>query len=264
MPKTEEFRERVSTLERSHETLESAIAGLSAHDLSGPSYCSEWSIAQVLSHLGSGAEIFKRFGEAGSSGAEPPARDSFPAVWDEWNRKDPEQQAADCLEADRSFIDFFKSWSEAQIETFELSFFGMDTDAPRFVSLRLSEHVLHTWDIVVMREQDATLPTAAARVLLGTIDSVAGRIGKAVEGPMQIHVETTDPERSFLLSVDEGVALDPDAGAAGRDAASARLELPSESFVRLVVGRLDPAHTPSSVSADGVDLDDLRAVFPGF
>ena len=39
--------------------------------------------------------------------------------------------------------------------------------------------------------------------------------------------------------------------------------LPAEAFVRLVYGRLDPDHTPSSVSADGVDLDLLRSAFPG-
>jgi hypothetical protein len=34
--------------------------------------------------------------------------------------------------------------------------------------------------------------------------------------------------------------------------------------VRLVYGRLDAEHTPGSVKADGVDLDVLRSVFPGF
>jgi hypothetical protein len=34
--------------------------------------------------------------------------------------------------------------------------------------------------------------------------------------------------------------------------------------VRLVYGRLDAEHTPAAVETDGVDLDQLRAVFPGF
>lgn len=33
--------------------------------------------------------------------------------------------------------------------------------------------------------------------------------------------------------------------------------------MRLVYGRLDPGHTPASVVATGVDLDTLRATFPG-
>jgi hypothetical protein len=41
------------------------------------------------------------------------------------------------------------------------------------------------------------------------------------------------------------------------------LELPSEAFIRLVYGRLDPAHTPA-VNGSPTLLDDLRAAFPGF
>ena len=39
--------------------------------------------------------------------------------------------------------------------------------------------------------------------------------------------------------------------------------MPAEAFIRLVYGRLDDAHT-GDVEVDGCDLDDLRAVFPGF
>jgi hypothetical protein len=35
-----------------------------------------------------------------------------------------------------------------------------------------------------------------------------------------------------------------------------------EAFIRLVYGRLDPAHSPR-VEAAGADLDELRQIFPG-
>jgi hypothetical protein len=41
------------------------------------------------------------------------------------------------------------------------------------------------------------------------------------------------------------------------------LELPSEAFIRLVYGRLDPAHTPE-VSGRPTVLEELRRAFPGF
>ena len=41
------------------------------------------------------------------------------------------------------------------------------------------------------------------------------------------------------------------------------LELPSEAFIRLVYGRLDPAHTPA-VTGSPTLLDELRTAFPGF
>jgi hypothetical protein len=47
----------------------------------------------------------------------------------------------------------------------------------------------------------------------------------------------------------------------GGDPPAPDLELPAEAFVRLVYGRLDPAHTPP-VSGTA-DLDELRSVFPG-
>jgi hypothetical protein len=40
------------------------------------------------------------------------------------------------------------------------------------------------------------------------------------------------------------------------------LELPAESFCRLVYGRLDADHSPA-VPANGEVLDLLRRVFPG-
>jgi hypothetical protein len=40
--------------------------------------------------------------------------------------------------------------------------------------------------------------------------------------------------------------------------------MPAEAFVRLVYGRLDPAHTPASITGDPADLDHLRQVFTGF
>ena len=39
----------------SHERLSRLVGQLGPDEVAGPSYCTEWSIAQVLSHLGSGA-----------------------------------------------------------------------------------------------------------------------------------------------------------------------------------------------------------------
>ena len=40
--------------------------------------------------------------------------------------------------------------------------------------------------------------------------------------------------------------------------------MPAEALLRLAYGRLDPAHTPARSTADPADLDQLRAIFPGF
>jgi hypothetical protein len=71
-------------------------------------------------------------------------------------------------------------------------------------------------------------------------------------------VSTSDPERHFLLETGEAVSLAESDGEDGLP----ELRLPAEAFVRLVYGRLGPAHTPP-VEADSVDLDELRQLFPG-
>jgi hypothetical protein len=51
------------------------------------------------------------------------------------------------------------------------------------------------------------------------------------------------------------------AHAAAADAPTASVSLPSESFLRLVYGRLDDA---ADVMSSGVTLAELKSVFPGF
>ncbi|MGD0394427.1 MAG: hypothetical protein ABSC41_17515 [Acidimicrobiales bacterium] len=73
-----------------------------------------------------------------------------------------------------------------------------------------------------------------------------------------IAVRTDQPRRDFSIE------LSPDAVTfgAGDQSRQPALELPAEAFVRLVYGRLDPDHTPSTVRDPGV-LEELREVFPG-
>lgn len=71
----------ISALRHSHDALRANAEPLDAAALQQPSYASQWSIAQVLSHLGSQAEIFGMFLAAGLAGEEPPGRDAFPPIW---------------------------------------------------------------------------------------------------------------------------------------------------------------------------------------
>src|SRR5579863_10399428 len=92
----------IGALRHSHDRLQAVVEPLGLADLEQRSYASEWSIAQVLSHLGSGAEIFGLFLEAGMTGQEPPGRDAFVPVWNIWNAKGPLAQATDGLQADEA------------------------------------------------------------------------------------------------------------------------------------------------------------------
>ena len=81
---TPSLDELTAALTLSHERLVAAVEPLSDDEVTGPSY-HDWTIAQVLSHLGSSAEIFTRFVEAGASGKPAPGADDFHPVWDRRN-----------------------------------------------------------------------------------------------------------------------------------------------------------------------------------
>ena len=55
----------ISALRNSHDRLRAAVEPLTREQLEQRSYASEWSVAQVLSHLGSQAEIFSLFLDSG-------------------------------------------------------------------------------------------------------------------------------------------------------------------------------------------------------
>jgi MDMPI C-terminal domain len=81
--------------------------------------------------------------------------------------------------------------------------------------------------------------------------------GKAADVDRPMTVRTTDPRRDLVLTLGpEAVAPSPSGPESDPD-----LELPAESFIRLVYGRLDPDHTPVLKRRD--ILAALRQAFPG-
>ncbi len=255
---TSPAREWISTLRHSHERLASVIKPLTPDELTGRSYDAEWTIAQVLSHLGSGAEIAQLTLAAALSGSTV-ERDAFQPVWDVWNAKSPQEQAADCLAADDAHIHRLEGLADAELERIRYEFFGMDLDATGLVRMRLSEHALHTWDIAVALDPAAEVDPAAVSLLTSHIPVVARWAGGPAgeEFQVRLHGSTTD----FLLAVAGSVSLTP----WPEDGAGvAELGMPDEALLRLVYGRLDPAHTPAAITGDPADLDRVRAVFPGF
>ena len=134
----------------------------------------------------------------------------------------------------------------------------MDTDITGLARMRVSEHAVHTWDVAVALDPSATVAPDAVGLLIDTVGQLATWSAKPDGKPRRIRVSTSDPERHFLLETGEAVSLAESDGEDGLP----ELRLPAEAFVRLVYGRLGPAHTPP-VEADGVDLDELRQLFPG-
>jgi uncharacterized protein (TIGR03083 family) len=249
----------IDVLRHSHDALRELAEPLTADQLQQRSYDTEWSIAQVLSHLGSQAEVFNLFLDAGLSGQDPPGRDAFPPIWDAWNARSPQAQAADSLQANEALIRRFESLDDEQKKRFRLQLFGMDADMTGLLRMRVGEHAVHSWDVAVALDPAARVAPDAVGLLIDTLGPLAARSGKPDGAKLRLRVSTTDPERQFTLESGETVTLEPAAG----DEPLPELRLPAEALLRLAYGRLDPGHTPP-VEAREVDLDQLRRIFPGF
>ena len=242
------------------QALAAAAESLTDDQLVAPSYCRDWNIAQVFSHLGSASESFGLYLEAGLAHTDPPGPEAAAPIWAKWDAMTPDAQRTESLAASAAFLARVDAIPSTEVASFQMQLFGMDVDVARLLGMRLAETAIHTWDIVVMNDPSAVLPADAVDDMIDHLADLAMWSGKADGGPMDVEIVTTDPIRFFKLTVADAVALSPSAS----EHTSATLRMPSEALVRLVYGRLDPEHTPASVEAEGVDLDAVRAVFPGF
>jgi len=197
---------------------------------------------------------------AGLSGEEPPGQDAFPPIWEAWNARAPEAQARDSVAANEALVGRLETLDPEQTRSFHVSAFRRELDLAGLLQLRLSEHAIHAWDIEVSFSPGATVLPGAVELLVDYLPAMAARVGKPNQKATTLQVLTSEPERRFAL-VTDGVRLEP----WSEQTASGTLRIPAEALLRLVYGRLDPAHTPAlELDAPDGSLDDLRATFPGF
>ena len=165
--------DRLAALRTSTDHLRTLVTGLDPDALRRPAYPTGWTVADVLSHLGSSAEIFRAgFDAAVAGGTDDPDRE---AIWAAWNAKSPDRKAADALVADTALIDAFEALPDADRAGFhttlgplELDFEGLATrpdlvlPAEAFVRLvygRLDpDHTPHVSDEAVVARLRAVFP----------------------------------------------------------------------------------------------------------
>ncbi len=244
-------------LRASHDRLVVALSALDEPALGGPSY-HDWTIAQVASHLGSGAEVFGRYLDAGQAGRPAPGREDLQRIWARWDLMGPADQARGYVTADAGLLDTVEALSPEERDRWRLDLFGAQRDLAGLLELRLAEHALHAWDVLVALDPSATIAESDVTVVLDYLPQIAAWTGRPAE-PAVVDVRTTGPSGRFTVALGERATL----VAGVPEAPTATLTLSAEALVRLVYGRLDADHTPASTSASGVDLDTVRAAFPG-
>jgi len=253
----------IAALRRSQDRLASEVAKLDPAEREKRSYCEDWSVAEVLSHLGSQADIFESFLDAALSGTEAPGPESFPPIWDRWNSLSPEHQVRESLAANERFVHRLESLPAGALDDVHLLLFGSEMGAVGLIRMRLGELALHTWDVAVVSDASAKVEAAAVDLLVDeAMGQTIARAGKPQGKAFVLRVATSEPERTFTLTVnDDAVMFGPFSG----DDVIGTLGIPAEAFLRLVYGRLDPDHTPAGVVLDSADLSvaDVRDVFAG-
>jgi uncharacterized protein (TIGR03083 family) len=249
----------IAELRAIHDRLADEVAALDPESLTAQSGADDWTVADVLSHLGSGAEI-GRYPLVAGAGAPEEAPDN-PQVWDRWNALPPPEQAAAFVESDERLVATYEGLSPEQRRSIEVDLGFMPQPLPLVTTLgmRLNEAVLHGWDVEVGLDPAATLSETSAALLAEHLSSTMtfflGFAGKPEGvGPARVGVG------GYTIVIDEAVRLE-----AGDEDTTATFHGPLEAAVRLLAGRLKPAYTPEGVAVTGdVSLDDLRKVFAGY
>jgi len=256
----------IAALRANHDELAGLVPGLSEKQLTGGSGASEWSVAQVLSHLGSGAEITLAGLNTAVNEAPAPGDNFNQQVWDRWNAKPAAEQARDFVTSDAALVAALESLSQQQRAgaTVRMGFLPSPVSMAVFTGMRLNEAIHHGWDVRVAVDPSAAIHADAAQLLAehlsGELSFLLGFIGKAdaLAAPATLDVEGS----GFGIVVDGAVRLITPVSAL---TVTATFTGPLESAIRLTAGRLAGPYTPAEVTVKGsVDLDDLRRVFPGF
>jgi uncharacterized protein (TIGR03083 family) len=244
-------------LRASASRLAALVTPLDDAALGAASYATDWTISDVVSHLGSGAVIMHRRLEDGLAGTAMPD-DFAPTVWAEWNSMPPRARVDECIASNIALLDRLDALGPDERSAFRSPMGPLEFDITAFVTMRVNEHALHTWDIAVALDPAATLLDDAAALTVDNLELIARFTAKPSGRQATIFVTTTAPDRAFTIGLEPDVV----SFAPTTAAAQTTLTLPAESFTRLVYGRLDPDHTPE-FAGDPAVLDELRGVFPG-
>lgn len=112
----------IAALRMNHDDLAQRVQTYDEDDLARTSGAAEWDVAQVLGHLGSGAEIMLATLRAGVAGDELPGQEFTQSVWDRWNAMTRRQKGEGFLRANEQLVSAYER---------------LDTDARRDVRVPL-------------------------------------------------------------------------------------------------------------------------------
>ncbi|MCR6487350.1 maleylpyruvate isomerase family mycothiol-dependent enzyme [Amycolatopsis sp. OK19-0408] len=249
----------ITALRAEHDDLAGLVRTLTDDQLAAIGGAAEWTVAQTLSHLGSGAEI-GRAPIARAAGERVEAEENQ-TIWARWDASEPRAQAEGFLEYNSRWLDTVEALTAEQRTslTVDLGFLPEPVSLETALGMRLSEVANHSWDVRVAFDPDAEVAANSAAVLVelltGPVGFLLGFLAKPAELPSPASIAI--PGGGLVVS--DSVSLVPDL-----ESPSATFSGSAAAFVRLVSGRLKAPYDKGIDVAGNVTLDELRRVFPGF
>ncbi|MEA5360440.1 maleylpyruvate isomerase family mycothiol-dependent enzyme [Amycolatopsis sp., V23-08] len=249
----------ITALRAEHDTLAALVSTLTDDQLAATSGASEWTVAQALSHLGSGAEI--GYAPIAKAAGEDVTPEDNPTIWARWDGSAPRAQAEGFLEHNARWLELVEAFTPEQRSslTVDLGFLPEPVPLLTAVGMRLSEVANHSWDVRVAFDPEAGVDAGSADVL---VEHMSGPLGFML-GFLAKPAELADPASVAVpggaLVIDDAVTV-----VDHLESPSATFNGPAEAFIRLVSGRLKAPYDKGVTVEGTVSLDDLRRVFPGF
>lgn len=249
----------IAAIRFNHDTLVALVPNIDDQHLTGPSGASEWTVAQVLSHLGSSAEIGRK--PIARAVGEDVVDEENQAIWARWDAASPVDQTAAFVQHDAAFLSLVEGLSPEQRSstTVDLGFLPQPVPLVVALAMRLNEVANHAWDVRVGLDPNAEVDDRSAAALLEVFQGpLAFLLGFAAK-PDQVDGDVRLAVPGGGIVIGEGVAVTE----APADRTATLTGAPGAA-VRLLSGRLRPPYDGAVEVTGNVSLDDLRRVFPGY
>jgi uncharacterized protein (TIGR03083 family) len=235
------------------------VRTLTDDQLAATSGAAEWTVAQVLSHLGSGAEIGRA--PIARAAGETVAAEDNQTIWARWDASAPRAQAEGFLEHNVRWLETVEALKPEQRSslTVDLGFLPEPVPLVTALGMRLSAVANHSWDVRAAFDAHAKVDADSAAVLVDLLTGPVGFMLNFLAKPAELAAPVSVTVPGAGLVIDDAVTVVDQL-----ESPSATFNGPPEAFVRLISGRLKAPYD-NGVTVDGnVTLDDLRRVFPGF
>ena len=248
---------------RAYERLIDYLERLDPAGWTEQSYCADWRVFQVVSHLGSGSRIGALRVNAWVNSGAPVTREVMQGIWGLFDSLRPDEMLAAFLPAARDYLAAEAATPDAAGRQ-EVDGFAGRRPLYAYQLARLWELACHSWDVYVARDRSARLEPEAVTLLAAHMDQINLPLDKERAAAL-----TTRPIGFRGVDSDVAYTLDPggerprvQAGLAA-DAALV-VEAPDEELVRLLSGRqFVPGAEPRLEVTTGSpqDLAQLRRAF---